>query len=370
MDVTRPTSYRTHRSPYDYLRALASIPDHPILVHSAGGDHASSRHRKALSKCDAWKGQAVGQGCAISCGNSSDVACSSSKESNNGTRRSGLMRLLQESQRRSFDEVLEYAWHRKSIRLGSGLVYFSCSVPASPERRDRKRGSPCRAGARQGRHHWLCGRRIVLPCQKNPPTSTCKCSNSSTSGSASKIARCAADGFRSFDVPCLSLTPHHSGSSFEQKELKSVIIVVAVGIGVILFMLTPTEMFHQSWALSAGASQPRFIHVQGAPSWQMFDNRTGQTCVTNPVAYDSVEKVREEFREAWLNNARNTKGFWAHFCEDEKCVESAVDSLDSSDPDKRYSGYQQFYKRYDALKANPDNPPVYHYDGMPYCKEL
>ena len=71
MDVTRPTSYRTHRSPYDYLRALASIPDHPILVHSAGGDHASSRHRKALSKCDAWKGQAVGQGCAISCGNSS-----------------------------------------------------------------------------------------------------------------------------------------------------------------------------------------------------------------------------------------------------------------------------------------------------------
>ncbi len=71
MDVTRPTSYRTHRSPYDYLRALASIPDHPILVHSAGGDHASSRHRKALSKCDAWKGQAVGQGCAISCGNTS-----------------------------------------------------------------------------------------------------------------------------------------------------------------------------------------------------------------------------------------------------------------------------------------------------------
>ncbi|MGB2668146.1 MAG: hypothetical protein WAK48_29410 [Candidatus Acidiferrum sp.] len=170
--------------------------------------------------------------------------------------------------------------------------------------------------------------------------------------------------------PASVLTPHHSGSSFEQKELKSVIIVVAVGIGVILFMLTPTEMFHQSWALSAGASQPRFIHVQGAPSWQMFDNRTGQTCVTNPVAYDSVEKVREEFREAWLNNARNTKGFWAHFCEDEKCVESAVDSLDSSDPDKRYSGYQQFYKRYDALKANPDNPPVYHYDGMPYCKEL
>jgi hypothetical protein len=72
MDVTRPTSYRTHRSPYDYLRALASIPDHPILVHSAGGDHASSRHRKALSKCDAWKGQAVGEGCAIPCGNSSD----------------------------------------------------------------------------------------------------------------------------------------------------------------------------------------------------------------------------------------------------------------------------------------------------------
>jgi hypothetical protein len=42
--------------------ALSSIPDPPILVHSARGDHASGRHRKALSKCDAWKGQAVGDG--------------------------------------------------------------------------------------------------------------------------------------------------------------------------------------------------------------------------------------------------------------------------------------------------------------------
>ncbi|MGB6897130.1 MAG: hypothetical protein WBE12_00950, partial [Candidatus Acidiferrum sp.] len=35
-----------------------------------------------------------------------------------------------------------------------------------------------------------------------------------------------------------------------------------------------------------------------------------------------------------------------------------------------YPQYKEFYDRYDAVMANPDRPPVYHYNGMPYCSEL
>ncbi len=49
-----------------------------------------------------------------------------------------------------------------------------------------------------------------------------------------------------------------------------------------------------------------------------------------------------------------------------------ADSLNKKDPNERLDGpeYREFYSRYDALKTNPKHPPVYHYDGMPYCKEL
>ena len=164
--------------------------------------------------------------------------------------------------------------------------------------------------------------------------------------------------------PASVLTPDHSGSSFEQKELKSVIVVVAVGI--VLFILVGAGIFHQPWTLSTGASQPRFIHVQGAPSWQMFDNRTGQTCVSTPSTYDSFVKVREDFR-AMLQKPVDDKPPLP-----EDLISAAVNSLDSTDPTDRLliPQFQEFYKRWDALKIDPNKPPAYHYEGMPYCKEL
>jgi hypothetical protein len=119
------------------------------------------------------------------------------------------------------------------------------------------------------------------------------------------------------------------------------------------------------------SSQPRFIHVQGMPPSEMFDNKTGQTCVTTPVVYDSLDKVREDFREAILKSVRNSTNPLDRIPR-EDLVPRAVDSLDSPDPAQHFSApeYQEFYKRYNALKSTPNNPPVYHYDGKPYCKEL
>jgi hypothetical protein len=39
-------------------------------------------------------------------------------------------------------------------------------------------------------------------------------------------------------------------------------------------------------------------------------------------------------------------------------------------PRSNYPQYKEFYDRYDAVIANLDRPPVYHYNGMPYCSEL
>jgi hypothetical protein len=43
-----------------------------------------------------------------------------------------------------------------------------------------------------------------------------------------------------------------------------------------------------------------------------------------------------------------------------------------ADPGQHYSApeFQELYKRYNALKSSPQNPPIYHYDGMAYCREL
>jgi len=103
----------------------------------------------------------------------------------------------------------------------------------------------------------------------------------------------------------------------------------------------------------------------------MFDNKTGQTCVTTPVVYDSLDKVREDFREGLRKSVRNSTNPLDKLG-GEEWVSKAVDSLDSPDPGQHFSApeFQEFYKRYDALKSTPKNPPVYHYDGMPYCKEL
>jgi hypothetical protein len=119
------------------------------------------------------------------------------------------------------------------------------------------------------------------------------------------------------------------------------------------------------------SSQPRFIHVQGMPPFEMFDNKTGQTCITSPLVYDSLDKVREDFREEFGKSVRNSTNPLDKLAGEEQ-VSKAVNSLDSPDPGQHLSApeFQEFYKRYNALKSTPNNPPVYHYDGKPYCKEL
>jgi hypothetical protein len=129
------------------------------------------------------------------------------------------------------------------------------------------------------------------------------------------------------------------------------------------------------------SSQPRFLHVQGMPPFEMFDNKTGQTCVSDSIAYDSVEKIKRDMRpkvrhdryeeakkKSLIIGFDNTLDGQADTATD-SLLTSTLDNSNSMDRAIRPQ-YKEFYDRYDALKANPNNPPVYHYDGMPYCKEL
>jgi len=162
------------------------------------------------------------------------------------------------------------------------------------------------------------------------------------------------------------------GSSFWDEQPIFIALTVVVVV-VIVFAALTTVRSQQSWTMGARTSQPRFIHVQGAPSWQMFDNKTGQECSSAAVSYDSSDKIRADFAEQYRKLGQNTSNTLSKaLTECEACVSETVDSLDSTDPNMRLSApeFQEFYKRYDTLKANPNNPPVYHYDGMPYCKEL
>jgi hypothetical protein len=171
--------------------------------------------------------------------------------------------------------------------------------------------------------------------------------------------------------PASILTADDSDSSFEQQLSIARIVAVVGVVASVLLLLVWTGMFQQPWTLSAGASQPRFIHIQGTPSSQMYDNRTGQACVSSPVVYDSFSRVRADFRKMFYEEAEHDQVLRV-LTQHEEWVSQAVDTLDSADSDQHYNSpaFQELYRRYDALKANPEHPPVYHTDGMPYCKEL
>jgi hypothetical protein len=193
--------------------------------------------------------------------------------------------------------------------------------------------------------------------------------------------------------PVSVLTADHSGSSFEQKQLRAVIVVVAVGI--VLFILVEAGMFQQPWTLGAGTSQPRFVHVQGAPPWKMFDNKTGQECNSEAVTYDSLDRIKRDMHSPVfddqldkLKKKCDIERTWN--CFDSGNLDAETDSiitstLADSKPEPKSNGnlldsiwpsrstypqYKEFYDRYDAVIASPDRPPVYHYNGMPYCSEL
>ena len=83
------------------------------------------------------------------------------------------------------------------------------------------------------------------------------------------------------------------------------------------------------------SSQPRFTHVQGMPPFEMFDNKTGQTCTAAPVVYDSRDKVREDFRDGFRKSARNSTNPLDQLIGEEQ-VSKVVGSLDSPDPGQRF----------------------------------
>jgi len=166
--------------------------------------------------------------------------------------------------------------------------------------------------------------------------------------------------------PASVLTVDDSGSSFEQKELKAVIVVAVVGI--VLFILMGTGVLHQPWTLSAGASQPRFIHIQGMPPDHMFDNRTAQTCTTDPIVYDSIERIEDDMRKFAVARGEEPHKLNFYYGYGYEGTKNAP--LEKDDWQHLPSVGDPFIDRCNALKKNPLNPPVYHYDGMPYCKEL
>ena len=196
-------------------------------------------------------------------------------------------------------------------------------------------------------------------------------------------------------APTSASTTGHSSSSFWESENKVVIVVLGVAVAILLFMLVGKGMFQQPWTLSAGTSQARFIHIQGSPAWKMFDNKTGQECNTGAITYDSVDLIKREMHTAVYTDQidelkkkcetdpnfycfntveldRNTDSIITKTLADsEPEPKSNADPLDSLRLSRsNYQQYKEFYDRYDAVIANPDKPPVYHYNGMPYCSEL
>jgi len=183
-------------------------------------------------------------------------------------------------------------------------------------------------------------------------------------------------------------TTGHSNSSFWESENKVVIVVLGVAVAILLFMLVGKGMFQQLWTVSAGTSQPRFIHIQGSPAWKMFDNKTGQECNSEAVTYDSVDRIRSDIHlkvhEDLFEEARR-KPTWPWDpailpqvdIDTDRLVDTLVPKSGANPFDavfsmarSAYPQYAEFYARYDAVIANPDKPPVYHYNGMPYCSEL
>jgi hypothetical protein len=176
----------------------------------------------------------------------------------------------------------------------------------------------------------------------------------------------------------------HSSSSFWEKNVINLFLVVAIVIALSM-VAWARGMFQQPWTLSTGTSQPRFIHVQGAPAWKMFDNKTGQDCNTQTITYDSVDLIKGEMRlkvhrdfyeiekKASLTYPfDNTLDTRVDKVTDE-LVDVALQDMFPSlrvEKQKDYPDYKEFYDRYGAVIANPDKPPVYHYNGMPYCSEL
>jgi hypothetical protein len=170
-------------------------------------------------------------------------------------------------------------------------------------------------------------------------------------------------------------TTDHSSDSFFGEHRAFISLIAGVVLVIVVGVLAQGGVFQLPWTLSAGTSQPRFIHIQGTPSSRMYDNRTGQACVSSPVVYDSFRSIRDDFRKVYIQSIdpHSTNPLEKGIAEDpERWASWAADSLDETDPNKRLNGpeYREFYKRYDALKANPQHPAIYHYDGMPYCKEL
>jgi hypothetical protein len=198
-------------------------------------------------------------------------------------------------------------------------------------------------------------------------------------------------------APTSVLAASHSSSSFWQEHQGFVGLIAGAAIVIVVGALATGGMFQQSWTLGAGTSQPRFAHVQGAAAWKMVDNKTGQECNTKPVTYDSVDGIKQEMELAMTEEetqkllkcniaSPNFPKCWAslNLVSPEKRAEiitkTLADSKPTSDPPSpfdplfssrsTYPQYKEFYDSHDAVIANPDKPPVYHYNGMPYCSEL
>lgn len=158
----------------------------------------------------------------------------------------------------------------------------------------------------------------------------------------------------------------------EHRGFASVIAVLVIVI--IVGALRTGGMFQQPWTLNAGTSQPRFIHVQGAPAWKMFDNKTAQSCSSSPIVYDSLDYIKRDMGFDVRRDQEKKCESWDQICLDRvgKVTDSIItDTLTNPFNQIAYPQYKEFYDRYDALMASPDKPPIYGgKDRMPYCSEL
>jgi hypothetical protein len=98
-------------------------------------------------------------------------------------------------------------------------------------------------------------------------------------------------------VPVSAPITTRSGSSFWNEKPEFIALTVVAVVAIIIAALTMGRSW-QSSALITGTSQPRFVHVQGAPAWKMFDNKTGQECNTGAITYDSVDLIKREMHTA------------------------------------------------------------------------
>jgi hypothetical protein len=177
-------------------------------------------------------------------------------------------------------------------------------------------------------------------------------------------------------------TTNHSSSSFWANETNVFIIILAAA-AIVLFLLVGRGVFHEPWTLSAGTSQPRFVHHGNAPAEEMFDNKTAQLCWAGPMQFDDgmaelkqaqdeeaqiVKNIAEIMRVKWtiLPNGKHAYETYSVAVKNELDKEFENETAKAWANDARMKAAKA---RVEYLKDHPEEQKV-HVHGRPYCAEL